>query len=77
VFARNMADGATSVGRSWGMFLRCATDTVVAPGFVDAAGQDCRLTSASPAIDVGIRVPGVTDTWAGDGPDLGRYERLP
>jgi len=47
------------------------------PGFVDGSAHDYRLKSTSPAIDAGIRVPGITDTWAGDAPDLGRYERLP
>ena len=174
VFARNIAYGATTAGRSWGMFLRCAADMVVAhntfhdldgfafaigadsanfsgsigglrivnniitlngtgakvfglttalpdsveidhnlartsgvyatladgrrtsdpatfsewtgyqrhqdlssPGFVDAGARDYRLKSTSPAVDAGIRVPGVSDTWAGEAPDLGRYERLP
>jgi hypothetical protein len=48
-----------------------------APAFVDAGGHDYRLKSDSPAIDIGVRVAGVSDSWAGDGPDLGRYERLP
>ncbi|MBX3029583.1 MAG: right-handed parallel beta-helix repeat-containing protein [Chloroflexi bacterium] len=172
VFARNVAYGATSQGRSWGMFLRCSTDMLVAhntfhdldgfafaigtdsanfsgsldgltivnniisfegsgakvfglvtalpssvtidrnltrttgtyatladgrktsdpatfatwtgfqthgisgdPRFRDAAGRDYRLRAASPAIDAGKRVPGVSDSWAGAAPDLGRYER--
>jgi len=174
VFARNVAYGSTTAGRSWGMFLRCASNMLVAnntlhdldgfafsigadssnfsgsigglrvvnniisltgtgakvfglttslpgsvsidhnlartsgvyatlsdgrstsdagtftswtgyqqhgisgaPSFVSASGHDYRLKSDSPAIDVGAKVAGVSDTWAGDGPDVGRYERLP
>ena len=174
VFARNVAYGGTTAGRSWGMFLRCAADMVVAhntfhdldgfvfaigtdssnfsgsiaglrvvnnivsvtgtgakvfglttalpdsvsidhnlartigtyasladgrstsdpatfstwtgyqrhglsssPGFVDGSAHDYRLKSTSPAVDAGVPVPGISDTWAGDAPDLGRFERLP
>jgi parallel beta-helix repeat protein len=47
VFARNVAYGATTAGRNWGMFLRCARDMVVAhntfhdlDGFVFSIGAD-------------------------------------
>jgi hypothetical protein len=60
VFARNVAYGATSQGRSWGMFLRCAGDMVVAhntfhdlDGFVFSIGSDSRNFSG--AID-GLRI---------------------
>ena len=48
-----------------------------APGFMDAAGHDYRLTSGSPGIDAAIPVPGVSDPWTGTAPDIGRYERPP
>lgn len=39
-FTRNVAYGATSQGRSWGMFLRCATSTLIAHDtFVDLDGS--------------------------------------
>ena len=47
VFARNVAYAATTQGRSWGMFLRCALNMVVAnntfhdvEGFVFSIGYD-------------------------------------
>ena len=46
-----------------------------APRFVDADGRDYHLTSTSPAIDAGIDVTG--ETWAGSGPDIGRFEYVP
>jgi hypothetical protein len=172
VFARNVAYGAVSQGRSWGMFLRCASHMLIAnntfegmqgwvfsigqdstrysggiegmrilnnvidttatgakvygfvtavpasltidhdlvwttgqiasladgrttkslaafqawtgldghgvsddPRFVDPAGHDYSLRSASPAVDAGVSIAGVSDTWAGSGPDIGRFER--
>ncbi len=174
VFARNVAYGATTAGRSWGMFLRCAADMTVAnntfheldgfvfsigmdsshfsgsigglrvinnivsvtgtgakifglttslpdsvsidhnlartsgsyasladgrstrdadtfttwtgyqahavngsPQFVDGGAHDYHLKSGSPAIDAGVRLAGVSDSWSGSAPDLGRYERAP
>ena len=60
VFARNTAYAATSQGRSWGMFLRCALNMVVAhntfhdvEGFVFSIGYDS--ANFSGAID-GLRV---------------------
>ncbi len=35
---------------------------------------DHHLRRNSPAIDKGIRIPGINDNWRGDGPDLGAHE---
>jgi parallel beta-helix repeat protein len=43
--------------------------------FVDAANRDYRLTASSPAVDSALRVAGITDSWSGANPDIGRYER--
>jgi hypothetical protein len=51
--------------------LFSATD----PRFIDAANADFRLIDASPAIDAGVIVPGVTDTYVGSAPDIGAYEK--
>jgi hypothetical protein len=48
VFTRNVAYGATTQGRSWGMFLRCAEDMLVANNtFVDLDGFAFSLGSDS------------------------------
>jgi hypothetical protein len=44
------------------------------PRFIDAGQQDFRLSSTSPAIDKGMDLPGITDSYTGSAPDLGRYE---
>jgi len=44
------------------------------PGFVDGAKGDFRLRPDSPCIDAGVIVPGITERFAGKGPDLGAYE---
>jgi hypothetical protein len=38
------------------------------------AAPDLRLAAASPAIDAGIAIPGISDGFAGAAPDLGAYE---
>jgi parallel beta-helix repeat protein len=43
--------------------------------FVDAAGRDYRLMGVSPAVDAGTDVRGITDSWSGLAPDMGRFER--
>lgn len=45
------------------------------PGFVDANRRDYRLSAGSAAVDAGVSVPGVSDTWKGSRSDIGRYER--
>jgi parallel beta-helix repeat protein len=47
------------------------------PRFVDAAARDYRLGADSPAVDAGIPVAGVNDSYSGAAPDIGRYERYP
>ncbi len=51
-----------------------AAGIVAAPRFVGRADHDFRLASGSPAIDAGIVIPGVTDDWSGEAPDLGAIE---
>jgi hypothetical protein len=47
------------------------------PGFVNRSGRDYRLSAGSPAIDRGTAIGGITDSWAGTAPDIGRFERQP
>jgi hypothetical protein len=37
-------------------------------------GADFRLAAQSPAIDKGVRIPGINDSYAGGAPDMGAYE---
>jgi len=46
----------------------------VEPKFVDAANNNYRLSSTSPAIDAGIGIKGVTDGYKGKAPDIGAFE---
>jgi hypothetical protein len=41
---------------------------------VDPASVDLRLRADSDAIDAGVELPGITDGYSGDAPDLGAYE---
>ncbi|MFW6163807.1 MAG: hypothetical protein ACODAJ_13640, partial [Planctomycetota bacterium] len=45
------------------------------PDVRDEAARDFRLAEGSPGIDAGLRLPGLNDGFAGDGPDLGAFER--
>ena len=45
------------------------------PMFVNAADDDYRLRAGSPAVDSGESVPGVTVSWSGSHPDIGRFEQ--
>ena len=47
---------------------------VAAQNFVDAGAGDFRLIEASPAINAGVVIPGITDGYVGDAPDIGAYE---
>ncbi|MEK3785416.1 carbohydrate binding domain-containing protein [Paenibacillus sp. FSL K6-1230] len=44
------------------------------PLFVNPTAYDFRLKSASPAIDAGAVIPGITDDYVGAAPDIGAYE---
>lgn len=44
------------------------------PRFRGPATYDLQLTAASTAVDAGLRFAGITDGFAGSGPDIGRYE---
>lgn len=44
------------------------------PLFVNPTAYDFRLKSASPAIDAGAIIPGITDDYVGAAPDIGAYE---
>jgi hypothetical protein len=51
------------------------SDSIVgAPRFEDPLARDYRLSAVSPAIDAGVAVTGITDTWTGSAPDLGAIE---
>ncbi|HEX3218560.1 MAG TPA: right-handed parallel beta-helix repeat-containing protein [Candidatus Limnocylindria bacterium] len=43
-------------------------------GLVDPEQQDVHLKAGSPAIDGGMRLPGINDDFAGTAPDIGRFE---
>ncbi|MBN1579563.1 MAG: right-handed parallel beta-helix repeat-containing protein [Anaerolineae bacterium] len=45
-----------------------------APGFVDAANNNCYLDADSPLIDRGVRLPGINDDYLGGAPDIGAFE---
>lgn len=44
------------------------------PLFMDGSGGRLQLTSLSPAVDAGVDIPGITDGYLGNGPDLGAFE---
>jgi parallel beta-helix repeat protein len=44
------------------------------PRVVDLAGRDYHLRASSPAIDRGIVISGLTSSYRGSAPDIGRYE---
>jgi len=44
------------------------------PQFVAAGAGDFTLASGSPAIDGGIRYPGINDVYSGSAPDMGAWE---
>lgn len=46
----------------------------VDPLFVNAETDDYDLSSNSPAIDIGLVIPGITDGYTGAAPDAGAYE---
>jgi len=44
------------------------------PLFVNAAAGNYALGAGSPAIDAAVRLPGINDQYAGNGPDIGAWE---
>jgi hypothetical protein len=40
----------------------------------DLAGRDYHLMAVSPAVDRGVAIPGISATYRGAAPDIGRYE---
>jgi hypothetical protein len=44
------------------------------PGFVNPLGGDFTLLPSSPNIDRGVVIPGINDSYAGSGPDIGAFE---
>jgi hypothetical protein len=45
-----------------------------APGFVNPPGGDFTLLPSSPNLDRGAVIPGINDSYAGSGPDIGAFE---
>lgn len=45
------------------------------PLFTNAAAGDYTLSAASPAVDGGVRLPGINDAFSGTAPDIGAHER--
>lgn len=46
------------------------------PMFADTVKYDFRLKAGSPCIDAGLPIPGITDGFKGQAPDIGAYEHL-
>lgn len=44
------------------------------PVFLNENNHDYRLQATSPAIDAGMSITGITDTFTGSAPDIGAYE---
>ncbi|RJP51457.1 MAG: right-handed parallel beta-helix repeat-containing protein [Anaerolineaceae bacterium] len=44
------------------------------PGFANPLGGDFSLLSTSPNIDRGVVIPGINDSFVGNGPDIGVFE---
>lgn len=44
------------------------------PGITSLDDHDFQLREASPCVDAGTQVPGITDGFVGDAPDIGAYE---
>lgn len=63
-------DGLTAPGLTASHNLLPGTD----PLFADPADHNYQLASASPAIDAGTVIQGITGRYAGAAPDIGAYE---
>lgn len=46
------------------------------PLLLDPEGRDFTPSESSPAVDAGLIMPGINDSFSGEGPDLGAHERL-
>ena len=68
--------GSTNSIGTWRSWTGDETNGINAdPQFTNSAGRDFRLQASSPAIDKGMIVPGITGSYSGAAPDIGRFER--
>jgi parallel beta-helix repeat protein len=58
--------------RSWGYEARGISAD---PLFVGRSARDYRVRDGSPAINRGVRISGINDSFLGSAPDIGRFER--
>jgi hypothetical protein len=65
-------------GFFWPLSVKVFAGEIKPPDKVEtsfpAEGNDPRLAENSPALDVGLRIPGINDNFKGAGPDLGAIE---
>lgn len=62
--------------KAWSKYTTTSNNlTTSAPLFTDAANNDYTLQTGSPAIDYGVAIPGITDSFTGTAPDAGAYEQ--
>ena len=68
--------GGTNSIATWRSWTGDETNGINAdPQFINSAGRDFRLNASSPAIDMGMIVSGITGSYSGAAPDIGRFER--
>ena len=77
--ARWMWDAVGYTYANWktnsGMDANSPVSNIVDPAFTNEAIMDLTLQAGSPAIDIGVVIPGITDGYLGTAPDCGMYER--